>query len=177
MLPIAILAALAMIGLAALLLVWSRSLSVQSGLPTGRVVYDDAGREAGQIAARPLYSARYGLSGKPDYLVQTRQGLVPVEVKPGRTETEPMGNHILQVLAYCLLLEDTRGEKPPYGLLRYKNDTFKVDYNSDTRDHLLSVIEAMRTARHGEAHRNHDQPGRCRACAYREVCDESLWAG
>ena len=57
----------------------------------------------------------------------------------------------------------------------FKN-TYKVDYNSETRAYLLGVIEEMRAAmQQADAHRNHEQPGRCRACAYRQLCDESLW--
>jgi CRISPR-associated exonuclease Cas4 len=83
----------------------------------------------------------------------------------------------LQVLAYCLLLEETEGKRPPYGLLRYSSDTFKVDYNNETRAYLLSVMDEMRHAAQ-ELHvaRNHDQPQRCRACGYRSICEESLWA-
>src|SRR5437867_11717174 len=93
-----------------------------------------------------MYSPRFGLTVKPDYLVNTNQGLVPVEVKPGRTDHEPHESHLLQVLAYCLLLEETEGKRPPYGLLRYSGDTFKVDYNDETRAYLLSVLEEMRAA-------------------------------
>ncbi|MFL5735249.1 MAG: CRISPR-associated protein Cas4 [Chloroflexia bacterium] len=139
----------------------------------GDVVYSDTG--AGRVQAKPLYATRYGLTGKPDYLIRTRQGLVPVEVKPGRTDPEPQESHLLQVLAYCLLLEDSEGKAPPYGLLRYRDDTFKVDYNSRTRAYILDVLDEMKEARKlVEVHRNHEQPGRCRACAYREVCDEDL---
>src|SRR5438034_2745784 len=81
------------------------------GLPGGAVVYSDTG--ASEVEARPLYSPRYGITGKPDYLMATRQGLVPVELKPTRTDSEPQESHLLQVLAYCLLLEDAEGKPPP----------------------------------------------------------------
>jgi CRISPR-associated exonuclease Cas4 len=157
--------------LSVLALGWSFRLTRRHGLPGGRVVYSDTGAE--ERPARALYSPRYDLTGKPDYLVNTREGVVPVEVKPERDHPEPHESHLLQVLAYCLLLEDADGKRPPYGLLRYRNDTFKVDYNDDTRSYLLGVIEEMREARtHEEVHRSHEQPGRCRGCAYRDVCDE-----
>ena len=144
------------------------------GLPQGRVIYADTGGR--ELRPKRLYSERFDLSGKPDYLVATRQGLVPVEVKPERTDTEPRESHLLQVLAYCLLIEEAEGKAPPYGLLRYRTETFKVDYNSDTRAYLIGVIEEMRRTREqDEVHRSHQQPGRCRGCAYREVCEESLW--
>jgi CRISPR-associated exonuclease Cas4 len=171
----AILIAAGLLVLAALLLARSSELRREHGLPSGKVVYSDTGEE--RRGVRSLYSERYALAGKPDYLVATSAGLVPVEVKPERTDAEPRESHLLQVLAYCLLLEETQGKKPPYGLLRYKHDTFKVDYNRETRDHLLSVLEEMRESlQEAEVHRNHEQAARCRRCAYRPLCDESLWA-
>jgi CRISPR-associated exonuclease Cas4 len=171
--PAFLLVALLLIMAVAGLLAWSARLKRLHGLPQGKVVYSDTG--ATKIAAKPLYSPRYGLTGKPDYLLKTRRGLVPVEVKPTRDDPEPRESHLLQVLAYCLLLEDNEGKPPPYGLLRYQSGTFKVDYNSQTRAHIISVLEEMREARQqADVHRNHDQQGRCRACVYFSVCDESL---
>jgi CRISPR-associated exonuclease Cas4 len=167
--------AVILLGLAALALAMSARYRRLHGIG-GQIVYSDTG--ATTLPAKPLYSPRYGLTGKPDYLVSTRQGLVPVEVKPGRTDPEPQESHLLQVLAYCLLIEDSEGRPPPYGLLRYRDDTFRVDYNAHTRAYILEVIEEIKEAhRQPEAHRNHDQPGRCRACSYRELCEESLVSG
>ena len=51
----------------------------RTGLPDGRVVYQDVERR--RTLVRPLVSLRHGLTGKPDYLVETNDGLVPVELK------------------------------------------------------------------------------------------------
>lgn len=120
-------------------------------------------------------SHRFGLTGTPDYIVETPDGFVPVEVKPSRTDSEPRESHLLQVLAYCLLLEEQEGKRPPYGLLRYSTETFRVDYNNQTKQHIISVIEEMRgAATQMEVHRSHDMVARCRMCAYRTICDEAL---
>jgi CRISPR-associated exonuclease Cas4 len=162
-----------LLGLAVLLLLGSARLRERSGLPGGRILLSDTSEER---RGRPLYSETYGLAGTPDYLVQTSKGLVPVEVKPGRTDAEPHESHLLQVLAYCLLVEETEGKRPPYGLLRYSSDTFKVDYNNQTRAYIINVIEEMRAAsEQAEVHRSHQAPGRCRACAYKQICEETLW--
>ena len=160
--------------LAVLALAYSARLRRESGLPAGGVVQSDTG--AGGTPGKPLYSARYGLAGTPDYIVRTGRGLVPVEEKPGRTGDEPHESHLLQVLAYCLLIEETEGKRPSHGLLRYSNNTFKVDYNKETRAYLISVLDEMRRAAGlAEVDRNHDHPARCRACGYRPLCDQSLW--
>jgi CRISPR-associated exonuclease Cas4 len=170
----AIAAAVLLLALAVVVLVRAARLRRLHGLPGGKVLYSDTG--AARVPAKALYSPRYNLTGKPDYLIQTEDGLVPVEVKPGRDDPEPQESHMLQVLAYCLLVEDAEGKRPPYGLLRYHTSTFKIDYNAETRAYLLDVIEEMRGAREmPEVHRSHDQPGRCRGCAYTPICEESLW--
>ena len=168
-------AGLLLFGFAAFALRSSARLRRESGLPSGRILHSDMYEGLPGVPGKPLYSARYGLAGTPDYIVSTDRGLVPVEVKPGRTESKPHESHLLQVLAYCLLVEESAGKSPPYGLLKYSADTFRVDYNSETRDYLLSVIYEMReAARQLDVHRNHEVAGRCRACAYRSVCEEAL---
>jgi CRISPR-associated exonuclease Cas4 len=170
----AVILGIALIGAASLALVWAARLRNATGLPGGSIVSQDTGREE---RGQPLFSPRYGLTGTPDYVIRTTRGLVPVEVKPGRKEAEPHESHLLQVLAYCLLLEEAEGKRPPYGLLRYSSDSFKVDYNPQTRAYLLSVMDEMRRAAdEPDVHRSHDQAQRCRACGYRSVCEESLWA-
>ena len=55
------------------LLILSQRLRAQAGLPAGRIVYSDTGTR--RDLERPLISRRYGLVGKPDYLLETRRGL------------------------------------------------------------------------------------------------------
>jgi len=166
---------LAIFALAVVALLWASRLRRESGVPQGQISHSDTYGGLPGVPGKPLFSERYGLSGTPDYIVTTREGSVPVEVKPGRNETKPHESHLLQVLAYCLLLEESNGKPPPYGLLRYSTDTFRVDYNNETRAYLLQVLEEMReAARQPEVHRNHEVGGRCRACAYRDVCEEAL---
>jgi CRISPR-associated exonuclease Cas4 len=170
----AIVVAGVLLGIGLLALVWAGRLRSSTGVPGGNIVAEDTRTEE---KGKSLFSARYGLTGTPDYIVRTPQGLVPVEVKPGRNESQPHDSHLLQVLAYCLLLEETEGKSPPYGLLRYSSDTFRVDYNAETRDYLLSVMDEVReSAVAQDVPRNHEQAQRCRACSYRSICDESLWA-
>ncbi|MEO5952737.1 MAG: Dna2/Cas4 domain-containing protein [Chloroflexia bacterium] len=160
---------------AILTLIIATRLRATTGIPKGDIVSSDTSAEQ---RGKPLYSPRYRLTGTPDYLINTPQGPVPVEVKPTRTETEPRHSHLLQVLAYCLLIEETEGRKPPYGLLKYSANTFRVDYNEATRAHLLGVMQTMRETadlEQWQVNRNHNIPNRCRPCGYRDQCDQSLW--
>ena len=106
---------LLIIGLVLLALAWW--LRRGTGVPWAPLHYDDA--SGWQRLPRPLVSQRYGLVGKPDYVIQTRHGLIPIEAKPTRTASAPYASDVAQLLAYCLLIEETIGQPPPYGLLRY----------------------------------------------------------
>ena len=57
-----------------------------TGFPAGLLVYDDAGR---QHLQRPLVSHRLRLRGRPDYLIEMPEGLVPVELKSGNPARVP----------------------------------------------------------------------------------------
>jgi CRISPR-associated exonuclease Cas4 len=144
-----------------------------TGLPGGRVVYTDT-RTWGAVE-KPLFDAELGLTGKPDYLVEQNDRLIPVEVKSGRTPAAPYDSHIFQVAAYCLLVEKTYGKRPPYGLLHYPNRDFAVDYTRELESELLDLLAEMRRdERRGEVPRSHDDQRRCVRCGFRNHCDQSL---
>ncbi len=156
-----------------LLLLHSRRQRVSSGLPAGQVVYADTG--AWQRNEQPLFSRRYGLSGKPDYLVEECGRIVPVEVKPGRTATTPYDGDILQLAAYCLLAEEEYGQPPPYGYLKYRQELFRREYTGELRQRLLSELEEMRRAfRARDVPPGHDEPQRCLHCGQRQHCAKRL---
>ena len=162
---------LAALGL--VLLAWSRLHRVKAGLPAGEVVYADTG--AWQRCERPLYSQCHRLSGKPDYLVQERRHLVPVEVKPGRTASEPYEGDILQLAAYCLLVEEEFGQRPRYGYLKYQQQVFRIAYSDAVERELLRRLDAMRQDIPADGVPvSHREPARCLACGHREHCDQRL---
>ncbi len=173
--------ALAGLALLALLLGWlalryaARARS-SAGLPAGRIVYADTGDWRPPEA--PFFSSSHQLTGKPDYLVHSRAGLIPVEVKSRSAPPQPYPSHVLQLAAYCLLVEEAEGHPPPYGLIKYADAVFEVAYTPSLRRELLDLLEAMRRSlaasdRAGVL-RSHDDPRRCAGCGYRQQCDQSL---
>ncbi len=157
-----------------LFLLWlARRGRARSGLPQGKIVYVDTG--GWQRTEEPLFSARYRLTGRPDYLVTQGRAVIPVEVKSGRTPTQPYPGHILQLAAYCLLVEENFHRRPAYGLIHYPQRTFAVEYTPALKRELLATMARMRRAlAAGGAGRSHDHPARCRGCGYRQWCAESL---
>ncbi len=168
-LSLALLLAVAGLGLWA----WSRRQRAMAGLPVGRIVYADTG--AWQHCDRPLFSQDYCLAGKPDYLVEERGRIVPVEIKPGRRVTEPYMGDILQLAAYCLLVEEEYGARPGYGYLKYHDAVFQVDYTRSLRQQLLAQLKTMRQQlRASDVFPSHEEPRRCMRCGHREHCDQRL---
>ncbi len=162
---------LLLLGLALLWLVRRDRASI--GLPAGRVIYADTNNHGHPRDA--LASYRYGLSGRPDYVVKTREGLVPVEIKTSPAPPRPHEGHVLQLVAYCLLVEETYGRRPTHGLIRYADRTFRVDYTPELRAALLQTLARMRADLAATTvARNHTQPARCRHCGYRDVCGQAL---
>jgi len=144
-----------------------------SGLPLGRVVYTDTGGW-GKVE-KPLFDPLSGLTGKPDYLVKCKEGWIPVEVKSGFAPSQPHAGHVLQLAAYCLLVERSTGSRPPYGLIRYRNRTFEVNYTPQLEAELLELVSRMRVQEQSRRlNRSHESIGRCSGCGYRSVCDQKL---
>jgi CRISPR-associated exonuclease Cas4 len=143
------------------------------GLPEGRVLYSDTGRR--HELSDPLYADDLNLVGKPDYLVESKDGLVPVEIKSGRTPSRPFESHIYQLVAYCLLVARNYGKRPPYGIIRYPGRSFAIDFTQDLEKDLVSLLMEMRAGTIlPELHRSHEQPGRCISCGFGQLCEERL---
>jgi CRISPR-associated exonuclease Cas4 len=145
----------------------------RSGIATGKVVDVGASADKGE---KIMESKAFGLRGLPDVVLRVEDELIPVEVKTGRVPKGPLFSHILQLAAYCLLIEERQGRPPPYGVLQYgKHVRHEIDYNDELKWTLVNkLIEMRQIIRTGEAHRNHRRPGKCASCSRREGCDERL---
>ena len=162
-----------LLALGVLLLWLARRGRARSGLPEGRLVYTDTGGW-GRLE-RPLFSRQFLLTGKPDYLVADGGDIIPVEVKSRHAPAHPYASHTLQLAAYCLLVEECYGKRPPYGIIKYADRTFEIDYTCELEDELLATLDEMRSdLADGAAGRSHEEPYRCRACGYRQECEERL---
>jgi CRISPR-associated exonuclease Cas4 len=165
---------LALLLAAVLLWAWGLRLRRRTGLPWAPVLAQDT---TGRALEKPLFARQIGLTGKPDYLLEIRGSTIPVEVKPGRRAARPYESDLMQLAAYCLLVEETSGVAPPYGLLRYAEQTFRLDYTPHVRDELLALLDEMRAVlQESDCARSHDDPWRCSGCGFFEQCDQALEA-
>lgn len=122
-----------------------------------------------------LRAPRYRLQGRPDALRELPDGrVVPVEVK---SRTSPSGgpsrSHLVQVWAYCLLVEDASGRPPPFGVLRYSDREYRVPWGAAARRELLAVHAELRQPYDGRAT---PSPARCVRCAWVKSCDARVLA-
>ena len=166
----------------------SRRAARLTGLPSGRLIYSDTGNPVGSIGSiienaqgvkqeKPLISQEYGLIGRPDYLVRTKGGVVPVEAKSTKCPSNgrPYDSHVMQLAAYCLLVETVISAQVPYGVIKYSDREIIVDYTEELKGELIMLLEEMREARDAEdVHRSHQDVRRCSKCSMREVCTQSL---
>jgi CRISPR-associated exonuclease Cas4 len=142
------------------------------GLPPGRVVYLDTSQFVRLENA--LYDPVTGLSGKPDYLVRDHDAIIPVELKSGRAPLQPYPGHILQLAAYCRLADEVYGQRPKYGIIKYTDKSFAIDFDSRLENQLLDILAELRRCEQQMPDRSHDSARRCRACGHKEICDQGL---
>jgi CRISPR-associated exonuclease Cas4 len=153
--------------------VWSRwsvhKGKKQYGIPEGSILYSDL-----NVPAEPLFSRRVRLTGKPDYIIRKENQYVPIEVKTGNGP-HPHQSQVLQLAAYCQILEDTTGVFVPEGILVYNNVPYTIRFDPKLRFELETVMKTMRASlRKGVVQRNHHEPGRCRNCSMRQYCTNTL---
>ncbi|HXW67016.1 MAG TPA: PD-(D/E)XK nuclease family protein [Thermoplasmata archaeon] len=131
----------------------------------GALVAIDAG------AALTLRSPRYRLAGRPDEIRRLPDGrLVPIELKTRDAPARgPPPSHRVQLEAYLLLIEETTGRPPPYGLLRYGDgQEFRLPWTPIARAEVVRLRAALAEPYDGRAT---PSPAKCARCGWREVCD------
>ena len=138
----------------------------QHNIQQGKIEYSDLNKPA-----KPFFSKKYRITGKPDYVVKQNQYVLPVELKTGN-HSKPRASHVLQLAAYCQLIEDNYHNFVPYGVLVYNNqDVFKIPFDPKLRFDLENTLTKMRNyAKAGNLTRSHDDINRCKSCSMRQHC-------
>ena len=101
---------------------------------------------------------------------------IPVERKSrllsasGAYESE-----ILQLAAYCLLVEERFGRQVKRGQLLFPNGSLDLEFDEELRGRLVNALATLgapeRLALGG---RSHNSRARCRGGGFRQVCGDSL---
>jgi len=169
---------LAVVWIVAANVLFYRSLSLSEGLLMKKTRYVSAEDTIAYVGTRResrlLESKRYGLRGKPDYIVEHQGRFIPVEQKAGRTPKGPLFSHIAQLIVYCLLVEESFGPVE-YGILEYDQKKYTIDYDPELRQTVLDLRQSLLAdLQRGQAHRNHERRGKCIYCSRRDRCPERL---
>ena len=160
--------------LALVILLKARQWHLALRLPEGEIVYSDMGAWIRQ--RKPLYDRYLGLTGRPDYLIQRDDGsIIPVEVKSSAAPPEPYFGHVMQLAAYCLLVQGVYGLRPSHGIIQYRDKAFTVTFTPRMENDALEILQAMRAdAQAVCVDRDHDNWRRCRGCGHRLHCGQVL---
>jgi CRISPR-associated exonuclease Cas4 len=120
-----------------------------------------------------MRSPRLGVSGRVDLLIETPNGMFPVDFKD--TTSPIRHNHYVQLCAYAMLIEETFHRPASAGFIYRvpRNDVTPVDMTPALKAETLATIEAIRTLIRSE--RMPDATairGRCTDCEYRNYCGD-----
>ena len=139
------------------------------GIPDGTILYSDL-----SVPAAPFFSKRSRLIGKPDYIVRKENHCIPVEVKSGGG-LYPHQSQVLQLAAYCQILEDTFEVFVLEGILVYNNVKYIIPFDPKLRFELESVMKTMRASlQNGAVQRNHQDLWRCQHCSMKHYCTNAV---
>jgi len=166
---ILILLAVLIIAVSALLKAHSRRVRKESGIPEGKLIRADSRLLKFQ---EPLFSRRLMLAGKPDAVIMRDGECIPVEIKVREPPKSPFESHIMQLAAYCLLLEEN-GYRVTRGIILYRGKRaqreFTIDYSAELKARLILAVDDIRNLK--------SMPPRivgrrCEFCSVREQCEE-----
>lgn len=98
------------------------------------------------IYKKLLYSKKYNIQGKPDFIYKKLNTCYVVELKSGSIKNEPYPHtgDLLQLVAYFLIIEDFYGYKVKKGKLIYNDYSFVVYNTRHLRRYTLKTLNNMR---------------------------------
>lgn len=164
---------LLLFALACVLFLYANRKQKSGGFPNGRVISADS--RNWRHLSEPLFDPDLELTGKPDYLVKQADNILPVEVKSNVIKDKPYFSHVIQLAAYCYLIETEFGIRPPVAFLHYPNRTFEIVYTQDLESQLLkNIVEIRKFDNLESAPRSHNSRARCAGCGYGQTCDQRL---
>lgn len=120
-----------------------------------------------------LRSERLRLSGKLDLLIESSEGLFPIDFK--YTTGRPQKNHVYQLCGYALLLEEAYQQPVSRGFIYLipRNEAVAVELTQARKDEALEQLRAMRAMIQAEAMPDPTPVrNRCVECEYRNYCGD-----
>lgn len=123
------------------LFLWLQKQEKKIGSLKGKILYED-------IESSPtLYAKTLPLCGRPDYIIKTKDSIIPVEFKSGKTPNQPYLNHSMQLMAYCYITAEKYGERPKGGILKYPDKEFKLEYTKEAEESIKTTVKEIMKAK------------------------------
>lgn len=120
-----------------------------------------------------LRSERLGLSGKLDLLLESPEGVFPIDFK--YTTGGVQKNHTYQLCGYALLVEEVYGVTVDRGFVYLipRDEVAVVELTTERKRETLGMLETIRAMIHDE---RLPEPtpvrSRCEECEYRNYCGD-----
>jgi len=146
-----------------ILFILLKSTKVPTPVYKSKTIYSDHKEKP----EKALFSSKYGLVGKPDFILHTKDGLLPLEIKHSNRPNQPYFSHVMQLISYCLLIEEAKGAKPKYGFIQYKRGKpFAVPYTEGRKSFLIKTMQEMRDYIDSGESPKPIRKYRCKKCGY-----------
>lgn len=121
-----------------------------------------------------LESQELGLRGKIDKIEYHESHILPVELKTGKASNQgPWKDHMVQLAAYCLLLEKEHNQKVSKGSIIYYNPrtVHEISINPFMVDEVISLIKEVNSAISSQViPKIQDNPNKCNICGLKPIC-------
>lgn len=120
-----------------------------------------------------LESRKFGLSGKLDLLIVSPRGLFPVDFK--YTRGRPHRNHLFQLAAYAILVEENFQTEVRTGFIYLApiQEVVVVQLTPDLKEKTLNFLAEIRAMiRDGILPRPTSVRSRCDECEFRNYCGD-----
>lgn len=153
-----------------ILFILLKSTKVPTSVYKSKTIYSD--HKEKPIEA--LFSSKFGLVGKPDFILHTKDGLLPLEIKHSNRPNQPYFSHVMQLISYCLLIEEAKGTKPKYGFIQYGGgQPFAVPYTENMKSFLIKTMNEMRSYIDSGESPKPIRRYKCEKCSYNKDCFDS----
>ena len=116
-----------------------------------------------------IESEKYGLVGKIDKVMISKEGYIPYEVKNSEA-SNPHKSDLLQLAAYALLLEEHFKTKISRGVLEYKNQEIEIEISEELKQDVLNIISCLNMLNEKNIPPITEKLNKCRACGLRGEC-------
>lgn len=118
-------------------------------LPSESIVYSE----------EILKSSTVNLVGRPaEYRILNGVKVPVAEIKTYMSD-DTIEAYTMQLMAYCMLMEESTGIVPPGGILKYMDKEIKIAYTSEAKRAVVALVREIEyhKASHTEFHCNHPE--------------------